>query len=311
MIAGAAPSVMVQSIHALIDFIYLAQRQVHLESSIRHMENQLSEFHTTKDVILNAGGHGGKDHFNILKLELMLSFVGAVRRNGSLMQYSADVSEQLLITHCKTPFTQTNRQSDFTEQIVHLLDHQECMCLMDVYLLLSNHKEPLVNAAAEEEELLSSTNPTSAWISHVAPSEHHHFNVLSPFTLPQGLWNTSHVLELFNKVVVWHKFHIQQYSTFGPSVILPSQVVQALPPPPDFLLGNCDTVLLNTQEQSLHNHGYHVVEVQTPLLYVWPFNIVTMPEDQPDIGFGACIWGESEPYGNSSNFTASLHQEFN
>ncbi|KAI6098239.1 hypothetical protein EV401DRAFT_2148854 [Pisolithus croceorrhizus] len=351
MIAGAAPSAMVWSIHALINFIYLAQRQVHMESSIRHMENSLSKFHATKDAILNAGGRGGKDHFNIPKLELMLSFAGAVRRNGGLMQYSADVSERLLITHCKTPFTRTNRQSDFTEQIIHLLDRQERMHLMDVYLLLSEHKEPLVNATAEEEELLSSTDPTSAWISRIAPSEHRCFNsprsirnlfakgflssgtpaalsvmstpdhkklnvcdVANIYALPDfatrlveyisrctGSMTPHLVLESFDEVVVWHKFCMQQYSTFGPSVIMPSQVVQALPPSPDFLLGNCDAILLNTHEQSLHNHGYHAAEVRTvfqltsscrsqttppflsqPLLYVQPFNVIATPEDQPD-----------------------------
>ncbi|KAI6159156.1 hypothetical protein EDD17DRAFT_1779017 [Pisolithus thermaeus] len=351
MIAGAAPSAMVWSIHALINFIYLAQRQVHMESSIRHMENSLSKFHATKDAILNAGGRGGKDHFNIPKLELMLSFAGAVRRNGGLMQYSADVSERLLITHCKTPFTRTNRQSDFTEQIIHLLDRQERMHLMDVYLLLSEHKEPLVNATAEEEELLSSTDPTSAWISRIAPSEHRCFNsprsirnlfakgflssgtpaalsvmstpdhkklnvcdVANIYALPDfatrlveyisrctGSMTPHLVLESFDEVVVWHKFRMQQYSTFGPSVIMPSQVVQALPPSPDFLLGNCDAILLNTHEQSLHNHGYHAAEVRTvfqltsscrsqttppflsqPLLYVQPFNVIATPEDQPD-----------------------------
>ncbi|KAI6020817.1 hypothetical protein BKA83DRAFT_4464486 [Pisolithus microcarpus] len=345
---------MVQSVRALIDFIYLAQRPIHMESSIRHMENSLSEFHATKDAILNAGGHRGKDHFNILKLELMLSFVGAIRRSGGLIQYSADVSERLLITHCKTPFTRTNGQSDFTKQIIRLLDCQECMHLMDVYLLLCEHNEPLVNASADEEELLSSNDPTSAWISHVAPSEQCRFNsprlihnlftkgllsngtpatlsvTITPdckklstcdiadiYALPDfatqlaeyvaqctGSMTSQFILQSFNEVVVWYKFHIQQYSISAPSVIMPSQVVQALTPSPDFPLGNCDAVLLNTHEESLHNHGSSTligIKVRTvfqltsshcsqttptffahPLLYVQPLNVIATPDNQPD-----------------------------
>ncbi|KIK77935.1 hypothetical protein PAXRUDRAFT_165366, partial [Paxillus rubicundulus Ve08.2h10] len=45
-----------------------------------------------------------KDDFNILKLELMQSFVHNITNNGTLMQYTANVTEWLLITHCKLPF---------------------------------------------------------------------------------------------------------------------------------------------------------------------------------------------------------------
>ncbi|KIN93699.1 hypothetical protein M404DRAFT_35826 [Pisolithus tinctorius Marx 270] len=176
MIAGAAPSTMVQPVHALIDFFYLAQRPLHTESSIRSMEASLSEFHSTKHAIITAGSRLGKENFNIPKLELLLSFVDAIRRSGGLIQYSADVSEHLLITHCKTPFTQTNKQPNFAEQIVRLLDRKECMCLLDVYLLLHEYNEPLVNAASDEEDLLCSADPTLAWVSCVAPSEQYHFN---------------------------------------------------------------------------------------------------------------------------------------
>ncbi|KIO01510.1 hypothetical protein M404DRAFT_28551 [Pisolithus tinctorius Marx 270] len=176
MIAGAAPAAMVQPIRALMDFFYLAQRHVHTESSIRDMEASLAEFHATKNGILDTGARAGKEDFNIPKLELMLSFADAIRRNGGLIQYSADVSKCLLITHCKMPFTRTNRQSNFAEQIVCLLDREECIRLFDVYLLLREHNEPLVNATEDEENLLCSADPTSSWISRVAPGEQCHFN---------------------------------------------------------------------------------------------------------------------------------------
>ena len=109
MIAGTAPPEMVQSIHALINFIYLAQCHIHTESSIQHMEASLAEFHMTKAAIITAGARRGKstvkEDFNIPKLELLLSFAHAIRRSGGLIQYTADISERLLITHCKMLFT--------------------------------------------------------------------------------------------------------------------------------------------------------------------------------------------------------------
>ena len=54
MIVGTAPPKMVQSIHALVDFIYLAQCHVHTESLIQRMEASLAEFHMTKAAIITA-----------------------------------------------------------------------------------------------------------------------------------------------------------------------------------------------------------------------------------------------------------------
>ncbi|KAI6009132.1 hypothetical protein EDC04DRAFT_2610724 [Pisolithus marmoratus] len=272
-------------IHALINFIYLTQRHVHTESSIRDMEALLVEFHATKHNILDAGDHSGKDNFNIPKLELMLSFADAIRRSGG--------------------------QSNFTEQIIHLLDHEEHIHLLDIYLLLCEHDEPLVNATKDEENLLCSADPTSTWISHVAPGEQCHFNspqsICNLFT--KGLMSSGatavlsvtitpncsklkiadignvyalpdlalmlneyvahHVesttfnstLQMFDEITVWYKFCIQQYSTCRLFVIMPSQVVQAQPLSFDFPLGNCDAVLLNVDGQSQANPGFHVAEV--------------------------------------------------
>ncbi|KAI6095783.1 hypothetical protein EDD17DRAFT_1774437 [Pisolithus thermaeus] len=358
MITGAAPPAMVWSIHALIDFIYLAQRHVHTESSIGDMEASLAEFHATKHSILEAGGRAGKDNFNIPKLELMLSFADAIRRSGGLIQYSANVSERLLITHCKVLFTWTNRQSDFAEQIIHLLDREEHIRLLDVYLLLCKHDEPLVNAA-EDEENLCSTDPASTWISHVAPGEQHHFkaprsirnlftkslmsngatavlsitvtpdrskleiaDISNLYALPdlttrlneyvarhRESTTSSPTPQVFDEIAVWYKFCIQQYLTCRPSVIMPSQVVQAQPPSSDFPFGNCDIttwavsymMYISRMANVLLIHTVHVAEVRAvfqlihscrshdlpdflsqPLLYVRPFHVIATPDSQPD-----------------------------
>ncbi|KAI6139186.1 hypothetical protein BKA82DRAFT_4332359 [Pisolithus tinctorius] len=313
MIAGAAPSMMVQPVCALIDFFYLTQRPLHTESSIRSMEASLSEFHSTKHAIHHCW-----------------HFVDAIRRSGGLIQYSADVLECLLITHCKTPFTRMNKQPNFTEQIVHLLDCEEHMHLLDVYLLLHEYNEPLVNAASNEADLLCSADPTSAWVSRVAPGEQYHFNSPRPicniftdgisssgataalsititldctklrivdigdiYMLPDftarleeyilqctGGSMSHSIFQSFNEIMVWHKFHIQQYSVSQPSTIMPSQVVQAQPLSTSFPLSNCDAVLLNVDGQSQHNPG------SQPLLYVQPFHIIATPESQLD----TCLW---------------------
>ena len=94
--------------------MYQAQSPTFMESSICDMEKSLSEFHRYKHAILEAGARQGKskemDHFQIPKLELIQSFGHMIRNIGLLIQYTVDVSERLLITHCKGLFSHTNRQ---------------------------------------------------------------------------------------------------------------------------------------------------------------------------------------------------------
>ncbi|KAI5991668.1 hypothetical protein F5J12DRAFT_786314 [Pisolithus orientalis] len=247
MITGAAPAVMVQPICTLMDFIYLAQRHVHTESSIRDMEASLAKFHSTKNGILATGAHAGKVDFNIPKLELMLNFMDAIRRNGGLIQYSANVSEHLLITHCNMPFTQTNRQSNFTEQIICLLDCEECICLFDVYLLLHEHNKPLGLMSKGTVAVLSimitpdhvKLKITDIGTTYALPN---FFERLNEYVMCHVESIASHIaLQMFDGVSVW------------PSVIMLSQVVQAQPPSPDFPHGNCNTVLLNVDGQNPDN----------------------------------------------------------
>jgi len=137
-IAGLADPDFVRTIRAIVDFLYRAQAPTFTPSSIRAMEESLQEFHLYKGAILRAGARRGKSqeilHFQIPKLELLQLFSRGVCNSGSLIPYTADVSERLLITHCKDPFTHTNRQrSGFTQQIVLLLDHEESIRRFDLY----------------------------------------------------------------------------------------------------------------------------------------------------------------------------------
>lgn len=309
MIAGAAPQGVVSAIRALVDFIYHAQRPVQTEASVQRMDASLAEFHATKDAIITAGARRGKndikENFYIPKLEILQSFASAARNSGAPMQYTADVTERLLITHCKNTFARTNRQKDYAEQIARRLNREENLLQADIYLLLREHNEPLMNAAQEEESYIRDTDPTFAWSARVAPEEQHRFNAPRPirnhfvkgflsdntkaalsvatsadrskltfaqaaelYSLPDFLPmlkdyvlrcsendDTIRILETFNTLKVWYKFRIQQYSSSRPSLILPSQAVQAFPPSAQFPFGNCDAVLLNADEQSVHNPG--------------------------------------------------------
>ncbi|KAG2359885.1 hypothetical protein BDR07DRAFT_1487713 [Suillus spraguei] len=103
-----------------------------------------------------------------------------VHNIGSLIQYSADVLERLLITHCKHTFEKTSRQKDFIQQIARILDQEKTICLFELYTLLasspasasdSTSNDPLICAIFTEDDEVAGpeVDPTLAWVCHANP----------------------------------------------------------------------------------------------------------------------------------------------
>ena len=180
-IAGAADPEFVRAIHAFVDFLYRAQSLTFTPSSIQTMEQNLLEFHNHKDAVLWAGARQGKSqeisHFRIPKLELLQSFGRSIHNSGALIQYTADVSERLLITHCKDLFSCTNHQrSGFTEQIVLLLDREESIRQFNLYSLLLEKDIRFTNSLfSESNDDPRYVDPTLDWVQRVALEEMNHF----------------------------------------------------------------------------------------------------------------------------------------
>ncbi|KAG1888723.1 hypothetical protein F4604DRAFT_1674358 [Suillus subluteus] len=308
-IAGVAAPRFIRSICALIEFIYLAQNPVHSPDSLHSMVQALSDFHAFKDAIIDAearrGKKGVKEDFFIPKLELLQSFRGTVERLGMLMQFSADMTERLLITHCKHLFKRTNRRStDFMEQCVRILNRQESMELFNLYVLFYSRGASLINAIHIEDEEVTTINPALSWVSRVLPDEAHSVHG------PQPVWN--HFLKGILSEDALTAFHLTSkpdfnaltplHSAFQSRVIMPSRVVQAYPPSDAFPLGNCDTVLINVMgddgqttscvaqvrlifEPKIPRASNLVLPtfLSNPLLYVQFFHFVTNPNDRPEL----------------------------
>ncbi|KAG1800875.1 uncharacterized protein HD556DRAFT_1304861 [Suillus plorans] len=176
MTGCAAPPRFVRAIRALIDFIYYAQNPVHSPESLQSMVQALSDFHAFKDAIIEAkarrGKKGAKEDFFIPKLELLQSFRGTIERLGTLMQFSANMTECLLITHCKDLFARTSRRvNDFMEQCIRILNRQESMELFNLYALITSHGASLINAISLEDEEVTTVNPALSWVSRILPDE--------------------------------------------------------------------------------------------------------------------------------------------
>ncbi|KAG1900153.1 uncharacterized protein F5891DRAFT_1128621 [Suillus fuscotomentosus] len=270
LIAGTAPPRFICSICALIEFIYLSQNPVHSPDSLQLMVQALSDFHLFKNAIVDT-----ETIFFIPKLELLQSFRGMVMKMGRLMQFSADITERLLITHCKHLFERTNRRStDFTEQCIRILNHQESMELCNLYALFYSRGASLVNAIHIEDEEVTTINPALSSISRVLPDETHSvhgprpvrnhflkgilsgdaltafhltltpdFNALTPITIEAKYSLFINQLSLSTGEHTCWDHGYGHFCTWNEFQL--HRVIQAYPPSDAFPLRNCNTVLIN------------------------------------------------------------------
>ncbi|KAG1778129.1 hypothetical protein EV702DRAFT_1179099 [Suillus placidus] len=297
-IAGAAPPRFICTICALIEFIYLAQNP--------SMMQALSNFHLFKDAIIETqarrGKKGAKKDFFIPKLELLQSFRGTVERLGTLMQFSVDMTECLLITHCKDLFIQTNRRvNDFMEQSVWILNRQESMELFNLYALFRSRHLSLVNVICTEDEAVTtgilSGDALTAFHLTLTPD----LQSLSPINIHTTylLINFDHALSQFiRRFSLSTGEHTRWDNKYGHFCA----VIQTYPPGGGFPLGNCDNVLVNVIDNILYSAS-HVAQVRLifqpkiprasdlvlpsylscPLLYVQYFDFIASPNDRPEL----------------------------
>ena len=126
VIAGAVPKEFLLAIRALMDFRYWCQAREIDEDGCSQILAALSEFHTYKYAVLEAGVRVGKrnkpiNNWHIPKLEFLQSVVPNIRANGAPIQWSADVTERAHITQIKTPARSSNNR-EYEDQICRNLD---------------------------------------------------------------------------------------------------------------------------------------------------------------------------------------------
>lgn len=181
-IAGPVALDFLHAIQAMVNFIYKAQAPSFTDSSITSLVNLLTEFHCYKQAVIDAGvcrGVSGPiNHFEIPKLELLHNFACSICNSGASIQFMANVSEQLLITHCKNPFECTSHQQNtFAQQIVCLLDQKERMQQFHLMTLLIEYNASLNNIIDDKFDEIMDIDPMLTWIFHISAQDHASFSL--------------------------------------------------------------------------------------------------------------------------------------
>ncbi|KIJ11324.1 hypothetical protein PAXINDRAFT_15790 [Paxillus involutus ATCC 200175] len=194
VIAGAAAPSFVIAICALSDFCYLSQSPIISKATREKIKNALQEFHNHKKTIIDLGACCGKKnhplkHWHIPKLELMQSIVPSITAVGSLLQWSADMTEHAHIAVINDPAEATNNH-EYNPQICQFLDRQEKCRLFDHTTRLSTvNKAVHTNEDAEDD------------VEEQEDDEHLDKDNTNPAATFNELWGSNHQPTNFFRLV--------------------------------------------------------------------------------------------------------------
>lgn len=147
-----------KSLRAMADVVYLAQYQSHSETTLQYLSEALQTFHDTKHAWIECKARTSKKgvtkvllEWQIPKLSGLLDLVPSVRELGSLIGYTADVTEKKHIVAVKLLYEATNKK-DYMNQMCRGLDRDE---KIDLTNLLLDLRFPVV----EELDPFDSNSP--------------------------------------------------------------------------------------------------------------------------------------------------------
>ncbi|KAH9027968.1 hypothetical protein EDB85DRAFT_2074700 [Lactarius pseudohatsudake] len=127
---GQLPARVVRAVHAILDFLYLAQFPSHTTDTLSRLEDCLTRFHDNKDIFLDLGVH---NHFNIPKFHSLSHYKASITLFGTTDNYNTEQSEQLHIDLAKNVYHATNRKDEY-KQMTGWLERREKILLHMKYV---------------------------------------------------------------------------------------------------------------------------------------------------------------------------------
>lgn len=109
---SASPSCLLQAIHALLDFLYLAQCPCHSTKTLQLLDDTLLKFHENKDIFIDMGI---REHFKIPKLHLLCHYVMYIKLFWSTDNYNTQYTEHLHIDLTKDAYHATNHRDKYLQ----------------------------------------------------------------------------------------------------------------------------------------------------------------------------------------------------
>jgi hypothetical protein len=108
---------MIKVVHALLDFLYLAQYTSHTNETIHQLQDSLAAFHNNKAIFIDLGA---QDHFNIPKLHSLSHYESAIWQFRTMDNYNMEQSERLHINLVKDAYHATNHKDEYSQMMIWL-----------------------------------------------------------------------------------------------------------------------------------------------------------------------------------------------
>jgi hypothetical protein len=118
---GSSAAWVVKAMHALLDFLYLAQLPSQTTDTIAHLKQSLVAFHENKDVFV---GLRVRKHFNVPKIHSLLHYSLSILLFGTTDNYNTKQTEQLHIDFTKEAYHATNHKDEYNQMTIWL-EHRE------------------------------------------------------------------------------------------------------------------------------------------------------------------------------------------
>ncbi|KAJ7203429.1 hypothetical protein C8J57DRAFT_1101231 [Mycena rebaudengoi] len=108
---------LVQAVHAILDFVYLAQYPLHTSETLDLLDDAKQRFHDNKSIFVDLGV---RDNFNLPKLHSCDHYRFYIERFGTTDNYNTEYTERLHIDLAKDAYRATNMKDEFAQMTVWL-----------------------------------------------------------------------------------------------------------------------------------------------------------------------------------------------
>ncbi|KIK14634.1 hypothetical protein PISMIDRAFT_17149 [Pisolithus microcarpus 441] len=130
LLSGAVEEHVLVVVRSLLNFIYYAQCQQHMDLSLKAMEDCFKTFHDHKHILIDLQI---REDFNVPKIHLLQHYVLLIQALRSADGYNTEYPEQLHIDYAKDAYRVSNK-CDYIEQMALWLQQQEAIHHKSAYL---------------------------------------------------------------------------------------------------------------------------------------------------------------------------------
>jgi hypothetical protein len=119
---GLDLSCIIKAVHALLDFLFVAQYESQTSDTISWMQDHLRQFHDNKVIFVELDVC---TQFNLLKLHSLSHYVSSIELYGATDNYNTEQSEWLHIDLAKDAYHATNHKEEYSQMTKWLECHEK------------------------------------------------------------------------------------------------------------------------------------------------------------------------------------------